>query len=497
MSAPRKLLPDCILAALILLTCLLAVSGQSLWIDEANTAVKAIEPTWAGFQRRMALERGSDLQMPLYMVAIWAWEKVAGPSEFGLRALNIPLLLIALAAIRFLLDRPTLETQSFALLAIFSPMLWAYLDEARPYVLQFLGATLFLIALLNLASGRGRPGHRELLLGLIGGFLLSGASLTGVIYTFFFGLAFLALWQRREPVLRLFLRPSAMLALVGWGILMGGLAVYYAWTLKTGSRASSIGTTSPATMVFCLYELTGAAGLGPGRTTLREAGPAALRAYLPGLGLFLLATAAFALAGASAVRGRLVVRWPAALPFVAALTGAAAIVGLGILMDFRVVGRHLIPVLPVFLYLATLVFTALWISGRPLLRTAGAFYLFVLLVSSLSLRFSPRFAKDDYREAAKLASQTITGGGLCWWAADPMGAAYYGLAPVLAGESGQVFFANGRDAAYLSRLPEPESVVLSKTDIYDATGALRDWMKGNRFTVTKIFPAFTIWEREK
>ena len=44
----------------------------------------------------MGSDRGSDLQMPLYMLMLWGWEKIFGRPEFALRAMNIPLFVIAL-----------------------------------------------------------------------------------------------------------------------------------------------------------------------------------------------------------------------------------------------------------------------------------------------------------------------------------------------------------------------------------------------------------------
>lgn len=477
------------------LVAVFAVSGQSLWIDEAYTAGKACASSPAIWWQEMTLHKGSDQQMPLYMAAIWAWEKLSGSSEFALRAFNIPLFLIAIAAILLLLNHPPIESEILALVTICSPILWVYLDEARPYILQFLGSTLLFIALVNLVAGYGRPLYRDLLQGLSGALLLSGASLTGVIFTIFYGLAFLILWQRREPILMLFGRPAAVLALSGSGILMAGLAAYYWWTLKVGAGASSIGTTSPATVAFSLYELFGAAGWGPGRTALRETGVVALRAYLPGLALFLLASGVFAAAGIAALRDKFTFRWAAALPIAAAFAGAVTIVCLGLVMDFRVLGRHLIPVLPALLFLMSQVLVAIWQSGRPLLKAAGVFYLIILFISCLSLRLSPRFAKDAYREAAGLASLVSARGGSIWWAADPMGAVYYGLTPVLAGESGCVFLANNRSATYLSNLPEPEIVVLSKPDIYDPNATLSTFLLANSYQVSERFPSMTVWRQ--
>src|SRR5581483_417383 len=73
-----------------LTVCLAAISHQSLWIDEALTGGKASQRTLADWWRMMVEVKGSDLQMPLYMVYLWGFAKVFGASEWALRAANIP-----------------------------------------------------------------------------------------------------------------------------------------------------------------------------------------------------------------------------------------------------------------------------------------------------------------------------------------------------------------------------------------------------------------------
>ena len=53
--------------ALALVVCGLAVSNQSFWIDEVNTAMRAGQPTPAKWWHAMVTLKGSDLQMPFYM----------------------------------------------------------------------------------------------------------------------------------------------------------------------------------------------------------------------------------------------------------------------------------------------------------------------------------------------------------------------------------------------------------------------------------------------
>ena len=63
-----------------------AISRQSFWIDETETAMKAVQPTLAGWWQLLYAEHNSNLQLPLYMFYIWGWARVFGASEFALRA---------------------------------------------------------------------------------------------------------------------------------------------------------------------------------------------------------------------------------------------------------------------------------------------------------------------------------------------------------------------------------------------------------------------------
>jgi len=116
-----------------------AVSSQSLWIDEANSAVKALQPSWDDFWRVMVKEKGSDIQMPGYMITLRLWARNVSNTEFGLRSFNILWLLGAQAAFCFALrTRSSLRAWTIAAASV-SPFLWAYMDEARPSALQFCG----------------------------------------------------------------------------------------------------------------------------------------------------------------------------------------------------------------------------------------------------------------------------------------------------------------------------------------------------------------------
>src|SRR5204863_234078 len=146
---------------------------RSFWIDEALTAVKAMQPTFNSWWQAMAQEKASDLQMPLYMFYAWAYEKPFGSGEWALRLANLPWFLLgAVSFIRAFSSRPGAAgffhndqqhadegvhapclnrtwtgTLLLSFSVLFSPFAWYYLDEARPYAMQ-IGAGLMIAAAL-------------------------------------------------------------------------------------------------------------------------------------------------------------------------------------------------------------------------------------------------------------------------------------------------------------------------------------------------------------
>lgn len=134
-----------ITCALGLVDCSTAISTQSYWIDEAGTAWKALEPTLSGWWHSMRAEGHSNLQLPLCLLLVWAWEKVAGLNDFALRAGNILWFLPGLFAMWFVLKGSVRRGFSLALLS--SPFAWHYLNEARSHTMQ-LGAALFIFSSL-------------------------------------------------------------------------------------------------------------------------------------------------------------------------------------------------------------------------------------------------------------------------------------------------------------------------------------------------------------
>ena len=471
----------------VTLIAVVAVSYQSLWIDEGNSAMKALQPSFMLFWEKMKELGGSDLQMPLYMFLIWAWEKVFGHSEFALRALNIPFFTLSAAVLLYLWDTERRLKLAFVCLICFSPLLWVYLDEARPYIFQFFGATSILVALWNQAKTPNL--NKNLAVFCIGTLALCGSSLTGVIFTFWFGLAFLVILIHQHVWHSIFISKQNLVSLMVTSIGLCGLGIYYFWTLTQGARASGAGKTELLSIGFCLYELLGFSGLGPDRLSLREHGLTSLKPFFLPLTSLVISLTVFGTSSALYFTKSSRVHRAEIFIFAVALCGALSMLAVGYIANFRVLGRHLMPILPFVLLLASLGLAHLWESNKKLSQTLVLTLCLLLIFSSLSTRFSPRFTKDDYRTAAQIAKSGLEDEKTIWWAADSATANYYGLE-----FNEKVINIMELSAEELHSLPTPDIVLVSKKDIYDPQNAISSFLS-ERSYATSYAAAFSIYQK--
>jgi hypothetical protein len=466
------------LMGLVVAVGFLCISGQSLWIDEANSAIRAIQPTWNDFWKKNIHYAGSDLQMPGYMLSLWAWEKIFGHSEYALRAMNIPFFLASVFAALFALRETSHTRIIFTLLIIFSPMVWVYMDEARPYIFQIAGSTLLLIGLVN--QGRLQSTQEKNLVFFCGGSLiLCASSLIGVVFAFFFGLAFMVILLQQKALAQIFSSRGSLAIVATSFLMLLGLGAYYFWTLQVGSGASSAANTTFASIAFAAYELLGFTGFGPGRLELRSEGMNALPPFLPGLSALALITL---LVAAIPFRS-LLLKPPQKWILLIAILGtcsAITVVAVGIIKDFRIVGRHLMPLLPFVLLFLAWSLSTLWTSGRLWKKSLAMVYLGLLLTSSVSARIDDRFQKDDYRSAAKLAQSYLEQGKIVWWAADEPSALYYIPDAERHITSQTLYLAFGPRATPIELRKQPNLILLSKIDIYDQDRVILNYIRGNQ-----------------
>jgi hypothetical protein len=343
----------------------------------------------------------------------------------------------------------------------------------------------------------------------VGAIILCGSSLIGVIYAFFFGLSFLVAWLRREPISAIFKRSDFWIVTGLSAVLLLMLGAYYLWTLQMDAKASSVGKTNLLSVGFAIYEFLGFSGLGPGRAELRENPLGAMKAYFPSLAAFAATCAAFFLVGLRNLLKKkqnscncgLYCTFPVILLTATVIVSAASVIALGMLGQFRIVGRHFMPLFPFFLLSLSVIAAALWESKKMWQRGVIALLLIALLTSSLNLRFSSTHAKDDYRSAAAEACAVLDQGGVVWWAADPAAAKYYGLPPILRGvpaawpanDAAQIVIVSNLPALELEKMPPPSLIILSKTDIYDNTGSITRYIEKNGLSFERnAFPAFSL-----
>lgn len=470
-----------------------AISGESLWIDEANTAWKATQPDLKSWWRELVAESGSDLQMPLYMFYIWCFAKIYGASEFALRLANLPWLFLGLIVWLKAFSRQKNLRVGMAVATSSSAFVWYYLNEARPYAMQLGASFLIFGSLVRLFSAPplSRTVQSQWSIALaVGIIFLSGSSMLGIIWV---GAALLgaAVVGGKERTFKL-LRESWFLWLMTLLVLLG-LGAFFVWTLKSGARASGVASTGIKNVVFVFYELLGFAGLGPGRLEIRESGLSVFRRFTPVLLVY--GISAVALLGAAwKVRDKIASRkiffWPTIL--LSAAAGFLFIVGYA--THFRVLARHFTPLAAAILFLLGLGLTSGWLHLGLKGRTLAGIFVGLSLVSCWSLRFASRHQKDDYRAAAALANVEMAGGKSVCWNADRAGAHYYRV-PIskepLPGKA-WVLMNPSEDAFSLTL---PDVVIASKPDVYDARYTLRKYLETKNYLRRTNFPAFTVWDR--
>jgi hypothetical protein len=480
-------------AGLAMLACGLAITARSFWIDECYTALLARQPTLHACWQLLREVKGSDPQMPLYVFWIWSCEKFTGDSEPALRAVNLLWFAPALAALAAAFAGDRRRQAAVFLAAVLSPFAWYYLNEARSYTMQF-SMSLILFATLAHWSrdGKKSPGTEPgWALGFaLALFCLCGSSLLAMVLAAAPLLLAPAVMPRKqlEELGRNF-RPL-WLATLGALFLLG---LYYLWTLHAGDRGTDVATTGWKNLVFIGYELSGCAGLGPGRLEIRNGGMEVFAAHAAGLITFAVLAASLAGLALADLRGRFGTRRLFAMALAVGIP-TGLVLAASAVAHFRILGRHCSALLPVTILLLGLGAAAAWrrgAAGRLLVLAFFSFY----LASALSLRFAARHEKDDYRSAAATAKAALAAGKSVWWNADPQATAYYQVPLAKSGvaESGRALWVIHSTAETLAGATPPDMVITSRRDVYDEAGALADFLAREHYRAATNFTAFTIW----
>lgn len=396
-----------VLAAIALAVGLAAITSQSLWMDEGSAAFKALMPTfkdWIFITFRLG---GSDVQMPVYMSALWGWHQLGFTSEYALRAINLPFLVLMVVALR--------RVRFWPLICLTSPFVLYYVGELRPYTMQMAGGALAALGLMKIIDQKTSPGFQGLHTAAAAALLLTASSLTAAVWAAGLALGMIILrpdWLMRKS----FWLKSSPWIIAGF-ILLG----FYGYTILQGYRAASTGG-GLLSIGFGFYEMAGLLGIGPSRDELR-ASPMALLSQLPWL---LPAAACIFTAwcigihswmGKTDRRTCLAVGLSVTVPLL-------VLTAVGMVAEFRVLGRHLSPAIPALL----LPLCASLSSGlrKPFPNIIpAALTTLIFLTSSLFLRFHPKHQRDDYRTACGIALDALAKGKRILWQADMNATRYY------------------------------------------------------------------------
>ncbi|MFZ4779195.1 MAG: hypothetical protein ACOYM3_27855 [Terrimicrobiaceae bacterium] len=393
------------------------------------------------------------------------------------------------------------------------------MNYARTPVMQMAGGALLMAGALGYVRRASHGGMDGILL-CLGAVLLSGASMFGLVplLAVAAGLAAHGFWRTlRLPV-------GGKILLFSTLTILAALGVYYISTLLHAFGGKPLWSVSPANILFVAYEFLGFQGLGPGRQELRAMikGLAPARELLPFIpGLLVLGIAYLAIlvtafkswltrdnrpvpaearqiGSPMKLAERFHSRGHSFIPvwvmgFGVPILSAAILFLVAWALGIAFWGRHLSGAFP--FWVVALAITIHWArqgQWRKAGRFVGLAILFLLLMSSLLIRFVPWHRHDDYRGAAAEALRLSSGGSVVWWVADHSGGTYYGLQfPELpTGNPGEIQFAMNR-----SEPGSPDAIILSRCDIFDSQGLALRLIRSGAYKKSLSLQAFEVWEK--
>lgn len=456
---------------------LAAISNQSFWMDEGGTIFRAMMPTLEDWWRMMLQLRGSDVLMPVYMLYAWFWHQALGAdTEYALRASNLPwlvLTVVVLARVRF-----------WPLVCLISPFVLYFVNDFRPYSMQIAAGACAAAALGKWINGTKQPGFVGTHALCASCLFLIACSLTGAIWAA--GVALGAVISRPDCLRRMDFWKRAL----PWVISTLIMGSYYGLMMHKGYRAAEIPDAGIMNVLFGLYEMTGLLGLGPGKDELRKS----LSLVIPHLWLLIPATLCIGAA------------WLCGFAYWAKNTSRLALYGavsavmiplvilaaMGILLDFRVVGRHLSPAIPaILLPLAA----CLQVDGtrRIAIRTIGMIACLFMIISALNIRLLKRHANDDYRTATAIAIKALGEGKRIWWQADMNAARYYAYRT---GGMSMVNRLQILESDAPSSLISADLVIINRPDLKYRGFDYQSELQRNFFKQNAGFTGFEIWESQ-
>jgi hypothetical protein len=481
-----------------------AINGQSFWLDEFGTWLGTRPVNFMSWLDHFIHWNSSDAQIPLYHLYMWLWSHMSPQSEISWRWSNFPWLILAFYP---LLRAPVAAhairlTHAMLLILMLHPITWYYTNELRPYIALMSGTLLTGVGLI----GQYFPSEQRREWDVSRNFMICGISLMmatsalGVIWALPF--AFLSIWiMYRSNGATLGLSRQNVFILLICCLILIPIAYQYVSTFLNGISASPQGHKI-VNFLFGFYEISGASGLGPGRDDLRLTAASALTPYAAPLLLYVALTGTCAAYGAVKLFQR---SRSFFLPLVAlTLLPLTILLTLGEVRHWRVVGRHMIPLLFFFILITAQGIISLWDDEKNILRSGvrksfSILTLSVLLASAVSITFSERHEREMYGNAAALAQQTMAHDGIVWWFADGTATDYYRLNSRLViscmdAKPGSLVLI--KSVEQLDHCQTPQAALMTRPNTYDSQGVGRRALEALGLKKQKNFQGFEYWKEK-
>ncbi|HEY1663659.1 MAG TPA: hypothetical protein VGI03_14670 [Verrucomicrobiae bacterium] len=482
-----------LLPALLLLP--LMISNDSLWLDEGDTATYALQPDFHSWWFFLNHDLAADCQMPLSMFLAWVSAWTLGLQEWQMRAFNVLFGMLALLGMYRAGKR--IQLPWLPLLLAIQPYFWFYSNEARPYALEIAGGAWLFAALVEFIVLEGAGESWAWLFSGAAVFLCYTTLLAPLPITVTLIAAGIFAVMRRWAISQ-----KSIFILLGGAIATVPAGIFYLTTLARGAKGAQIWHVDPKFFGYVLYELTGMNGLGPAVEKIREIAKSphlsamlaehAAQFLLPAIG-FLLLLLVF-IRGFRTRQTKPRSDLSMAILLVLGMT-SFVFVAAGICIQKAFWARHFAPVFPFYVALLALAINGLLESRNRLSRVFILLFVGLLLFSSLNLRFSSEYRKDDYRGASEFARQALGENKTVWWVAGSRPAEYYHLDCVSSHpETGKAFCLMSPQTV---NFPPPDYVIISKPDIFDSGGQIMRLIKANDYKLAQTFTDFQVWQKPK
>jgi hypothetical protein len=499
MENSRIVLTACFVWSFIVAVC--AISSGSLWIDEFGTWLLTRADSIPEWWQRFQSWPDSDSQIPLYHFLLYEWTKVVGTDALAMRASNVGMLVIAnLALVWPFRSRPHIAIP-LILTSCLSAPIWYYLNEVRPYIMLYVGACLMVGATIDMMGSNPKPrsfGVKSLCIGAV---LSSGATVIGIVWAAAVILFIAACWLAiRKRSLSDLINKNYFTLLIA--VLCTSALIAHDIRMFALGKNPAHYDTNFLTILFSFYTNSGLLGIGPGMLDMRANGVGALVPFVPIVAFSVILFSFVAIGGLLEIREELGNR-TIALCIVCIALPIIVIFGLGVVVHWRVLPRHLIPLVSLFSLIYAFGLASLW--RRRLAGRAVALISTIMMgYSSLNVRYTPRHAKDDYKHAAELAAIELARDGRVWWLADARGPLYYRI-PYASDDLGpphdkripgvQIDISN-KTLSFLLAQDPPTLVLLSKPE-FDPQNIVSKYLSVYKYQLVETFPAFTAWRPMK